>query len=53
MQIQFPMLCRYCKVSDEVTDIYLVARNRCVEGFCLSCYEKYLDDKRANFAAKG
>jgi hypothetical protein len=38
--------CRYCGVDSETTDIYLVARNKHFEGFCLSCYEKHLDDKR-------
>jgi adenine C2-methylase RlmN of 23S rRNA A2503 and tRNA A37 len=40
------MKCRYCPATDEETDIYLVKRKGIVEGFCLPCYEKYLDDKR-------
>lgn len=38
--------CRYCKIGNDETDIYLVARNGKFEGFCLPCYEKHLDDKR-------
>jgi len=38
--------CRYCGISNDETDIYLVARNGLFEGFCLPCYEKHLDDKR-------
>ena len=40
------MTCRYCPATDKDVDIYLVARNGKIEGFCLPCYEKYLDDKR-------
>ena len=44
--------CRYCGATSYNTDIYLVQRNGNLEGFCLSCYEKNLDDKR-NWKKKG
>lgn len=48
MAIMLPdrIKCRYCGISDDKTDIYLVFRNGKVEGFCLACYEVHLDDKR-------
>jgi hypothetical protein len=40
--------CRYCGKMDTDLDIYIVARNGRLEGFCLPCYEIHLDDKNAS-----
>ena len=47
MAVPKDLCCRYCNTGSAKTDLYIVLRNGKVQGFCLPCYERELDDKRS------